>query len=212
MQIAIFANGPIADYRFIGGIISKSANIIACDGGCKHTQELGILPHCIIGDFDSAPKGLVEEYEDMGIKKITFPSQKDDTDLALCMAYALSLSPSSIVVFGASGGRFDHMLANVHVLTQPLHHGVPTAMHDESSTIRLLDKECALYSDKFDVVSLIPFTEAVHGVSTEGLLYPLSSETLTQGSTRGVSNIIVGKKAIVTIKSGILIVVQVKGQ
>ena len=57
-------------------------------------------------------------------------------------------------------------------------------------------------------VSLIPLTSDCEGVSTEGLAYPLKNERLPYGSTRGISNVMLGEKASVTVSGGILICIQ----
>jgi thiamine pyrophosphokinase len=56
-----------------------------------------------------------------------------------------------------------------------------------------------------DVVSLIPIGGDVEGVTTQGLEYPLKAETLLFGTTRGISNVLLGNAATVTIQSGILL-------
>jgi len=89
-----------------------------------------------------------------------------------------------------------------------LKHNVPAALYDESGIIRLINNECLL-GDKYSIVSLIPFTDTVSGVVTEGLAYPLCNETLMHGSTRGISNPVVGQSAKVTVREGVLLVVQV---
>ena len=46
------------------------------------------------------------------------------------------------------------------------------------------------------------------GVTTTGLLYPLHSEDLVPGTTRGVSNELVSDPATVTLTGGVLVAVQ----
>ena len=58
-----------------------------------------------------------------------------------------------------------------------------------------------------DTVSLIPLDERADGIVTHGLEYPLRGETLTRGSTRGISNVMTGEFAQVTLTYGTLLVV-----
>jgi thiamine pyrophosphokinase len=44
-------------------------------------------------------------------------------------------------------------------------------------------------------------------VRTEGLLYPLRDESLTPGSTRGVSNEMTGAVAVVDVDDGVVLAV-----
>jgi len=48
-------------------------------------------------------------------------------------------------------------------------------------------------------------TEQVAGIVTDGLYYPLHDEPLTLGPARGVSNVLIGTRATITIRSGILL-------
>jgi len=57
-----------------------------------------------------------------------------------------------------------------------------------------------------DLISLIPVSQKVEGVTLQGVAYPLRDYTLFMGSTRGISNYLTDKKAVITIRSGILIV------
>jgi thiamine pyrophosphokinase len=49
-------------------------------------------------------------------------------------------------------------------------------------------------------------TEQVEGIVTHGLYYPLEHEALRLGPARGVSNVLTERRATVTIRSGILLV------
>jgi thiamine pyrophosphokinase len=55
-------------------------------------------------------------------------------------------------------------------------------------------------------VTLLAVGGAVTGVRTTGLRYPLHGETLTPGSSRGVSNELVEPVATVTVATGVLLV------
>ena len=59
-----------------------------------------------------------------------------------------------------------------------------------------------------DIVSLLPFGADAEGVRTEGLEYPLHDETLFLGEARGVSNVMSGVRASVSLAAGRLLVIQ----
>jgi thiamine pyrophosphokinase len=59
-----------------------------------------------------------------------------------------------------------------------------------------------------DLVTLVPVHGPARGVTTEGLLYPLAGDDLAPGSTRGVSNQLVGTRATVSLEAGVLLAVQ----
>jgi thiamine pyrophosphokinase len=59
-----------------------------------------------------------------------------------------------------------------------------------------------------DIVSLIPWGAEVTGISTSGLRWPLREETLHPHKTRGLSNVLLGEEATISLKSGLLLIVQ----
>ena len=88
----------------------KEDLVIAADGGYTHLQELGIRTDLLIGDMDSL-SGAVPE----GVRVLPFKPEKNDTDMALSAAYALTEGFQRIRIYGGSGGRFDHTLANLQL-------------------------------------------------------------------------------------------------
>jgi NADPH:quinone reductase-like Zn-dependent oxidoreductase len=60
-------------------------------------------------------------------------------------------------------------------------------------------------------VSLIPLSEQVDGVVTQGLIYPLRNEPLFLGRARGVSNVLVGDHAEISFTRGLLLIVHLFG-
>ena len=83
-----------------------------------------ILPHAIVGDFDSIRDDVLEYYRNKNILTAKDPSQ-DDSDLEKCFRHLLTWFEANplkenkqykIVVTGAMGGRMDHTLNNIHIL------------------------------------------------------------------------------------------------
>jgi thiamine pyrophosphokinase len=61
------------------------------------------------------------------------------------------------------------------------------------------------------LITLLPVGGTACGITTQGLEYPLAGEDLPVGTSRGVSNVLVGSCATVTLASGTLLVVQPEG-
>ena len=57
-----------------------------------------------------------------------------------------------------------------------------------------------------ELLSIIPATEEVSGLTLKGLEYPLDNATLRLGSSRGVSNVFTEYVAHISLKKGILLV------
>ena len=212
MKIVIVANGEIKDYDFARVILEDCDYVLACDGGLRHCHKLGTVPDYIVGDLDSAPKDILDKYQDVPV--LHFPVEKDQTDLELAMAFACDKlkdeGADSLVILGGLGGRFDHQLANAHVLAQALEYGVNAELCDEYTKVRLIKSCCKIHKKDGILVTLVPLTTTVNGIVTEGLQYPLKDESLSIGFARGVSNQIVGEWAGISVKSGLLFVIQVK--
>ena len=59
-----------------------------------------------------------------------------------------------------------------------------------------------------ELVTLLALGGPAVGVTTDGLEYPLSDETLEPGSSRGVSNVFAGAEARVTVLNGVVLAVR----
>ncbi len=57
-----------------------------------------------------------------------------------------------------------------------------------------------------ELLSIVPVTEEVRGVTLRGLEYPLNDATIAFGSSRGVSNVFSETVAYISIKSGMLLI------
>ena len=205
MKAVIFVNGEIKDYDFVEGIVSSYDFIIACDGGLRHCHKLNIIPDCIIGDMDSATAEILEKYKD--VPRIKFPPEKDFTDLELAIEHVKEAGASHLEILGGFGGRLDHQIANIYVLVQAK---LPVVMRDETTRLIVMEDFCILNRSDGDLVTLLPLTSSVDGIVTEGLKYPLNEESLQMGFARGVSNEMTGEIASITLKSGLLLVIQTK--
>lgn len=206
MKAIIFSNGQILDYNLIK--MNDYDLIICCDGGVKHTKRLNVIPDYILGDFDSAPKDIVEYYKNLGVKFKSVSSHKDETDTELGLNFAIKLGAKSIDLYGATGTRLDHTLSNIHTLMIALKNSVEAKIINENNIIHLIDKQIVFKNKKGKTISLIPLSTEVTGIVTQALEYPLNDETLLIGLSRGVSNVIQADEAKVTIKSGYLIVIE----
>ena len=118
MRILLFANGVVTDGTMVRRALegAGSAHILCADGGALNAQQFGLTPKTIIGDLDSLNAEQVEEFALAGVEILRFPVDKDETDLELALNWCVDKGASSIIIFGALGGRFDQTLANVYLL------------------------------------------------------------------------------------------------
>ena len=187
--------------------------VIAADRGATHARAWGWPVHLLVGDLDSLDAEDLAATVASGTPVLTVPSAKDETDLELALTHALAEGDQEIVICAALGGRTDHLLANVLLLTRPDLAGIAVTLAAGQECIRLLrgdgaaQTRLALVGASGDLLSLLPVGGDAIGVTTEGLHYPLCDETLFLGQARGVSNVFTRSRAAITLRSGLLLIV-----
>ena len=173
--------------------------ILAADGGLAHLEKLGIVPHGIIGDFDSL--GYVPEGAQV------FPVEKDDTDSMLAVRKGLDLGYRRFELYGAlDGERLDHTVANLQTLCFLADHGaVGFLVGMKYMAAVLKDGTFRFPKTAKGILSLFCLGPDAEGVTLKGLKYNLNGGTLSSGFPLGVSNHFVGQEASVTVERGTLI-------
>ncbi len=215
MKTLLFANGDIDGGVMVHRALSESgiSRIIAADGGAYNAQFYGQTIDTLIGDLDSLSPDYITQLESNGVTIHRYPPEKDETDLELALQYAVSEGATWIRIIGAMGGRFDHMLANVYLLGLPQLAAIDIAIVAGNQMLRLLMPATHhLIGQQGDTISLIPISGNVQGITTIGLQYPLSNETLSLGPARGISNVMLTTEATVTFTSGLLLYVHTVGR
>jgi thiamine pyrophosphokinase len=184
--------------------------VVAADSGVRHAVALGLRVDRAVGDFDSVDPALLDRVEAEGAVVERHPTAKDATDLELALDAAMVHDPARLVVVGGHGGRLDHLLANALVLASGRYAGatVEAVVGDALVSVARPGAAVVVHGRPDDVVTLLPVHGAAHGVRTAGLRYPLRDETLHEGSTRGVSNELLGEEATVRLSAGVLLVVR----
>ncbi len=175
--------------------------IIAADGGLRHANGLGIGPHAILGDFDSL--GYVPE------GSTVYPVEKDDTDAMLAVRLGLEKGYRDFVIYGAlDGPRLDHTVANFQTLQFLADHGAAGILVGRDQLVTVVKNGTLTFPDTAaGVISLFCMGADAHGVTIEGLQYPLEKGSLTAGFPLGCSNHFVEKKSKISVESGSLLVI-----
>lgn len=177
----------------------KEDYIIAADSGLVYIEEAGCHPDLIVGDFDSLG------YRPEGENVVCHPVEKDDTDVALAAEIAIEKGYDTIYFFGLIGGRLDHTLANLQLLTALCQKGIKVYVFGPDCTITALTQGGLQFTeDYFGTVSVFAATEEVQGVNLQGLKYALENATLTNRKALGVSNEFIGMLATISVAEGVL--------
>ena len=175
--------------------------IIAADSGYLSACDCGVVPDVFVGDFDSVLKEEVKAKEIISLNPV-----KDKTDTQEAIDYAVSHGAKFITILGALGNRFDHALANVHLLKYAHNQGIKAEIMDTDTYIKLVSDELCIKKQDGFCISLLPLTDCL-GVSVTGVFYPLDNAEMCVGDPYGISNEFLDDFAKVSVISGDLLVI-----
>lgn len=198
----IFAGGEVKNYDGIQRELRREDTIVCADAGLLHAQKLGIVPHIVLGDFDSYKGALPTEAE-----KLLLPSHKDDTDTHYAVREGLRRGFRDIMLCGALGGRPDHSFSNLCSLKAIDEAGGKGKILTDGGYITLVSDgamELARVADAY--VSIFPFGGDAVGVTLTGFAYPLTDYHMRTAVPIGVSNEQTDPVARVEVKKGTLLV------
>lgn len=199
MRALLFANGEAPSRSLVGSIHRTGDFVIAADGGARHALACGLVPDAVVGDLDSIDDAVRAAIPELRFHQV---ERLDITDMEKAVAFAVEHGCAEIEILGASGGRADHALANLSVLT--LERGrAKLRIHDELFEVSLVDGQASIEGPVGAVVSLVALGECT-GVSTTGLRWPLLEFTLPFGP-RGIHNEIASSPASVSVRTGDLL-------
>lgn len=175
--------------------------VIAADGGFDHLKKLGVHPDMLLGDFDSLE--AVPEHENI----VRHPVEKDDTDTMLAAKTALQMGYRVFVVYGGTGGRLDHTLANIQLLSFLAACGAQGYLTDGDQVITVLQNKTVLFdAHSKGILSVFAHGGDACGVTETGLKYPLSGAVLRCDDPLGVSNAFLGVESSVGVAQGQIVV------
>ena len=98
-------------------------------------------------------------------------------------------------------------MANVGLLALPELKGLNVWILEGRQTAFLIHAEACITGKPGDLVSILPICGDALGVSNDGLEWPLHDETLPLGTTRGISNVLLGEQAYIRVREGTLLCV-----
>ena len=209
-KTACIITGGMLFEPFLAEYVDKHPQelLIVVDGALTVTHQSGIQPDYIVGDFDTVDNSLLEHYE--GSIILRHPQEKDQTDTELAIETALQAGCKEIKLFGATGSRLDHSLANIFLLQNLLESGIQAEIIDKNNRLYLKNSSFVLRRKdvRGDFLSLLPLTETVENVTLRGFKYPVENLTFYREKTLGISNEITEEEASVEFSKGIFIVVE----
>lgn len=135
MRVNVLAGGPSALVPQDIIVKRRAEAWIGVDHGASQLLTVGVKPVIAVGDFDSTASDEFNRLKKVLDQIKLYPPAKDFTDTQLgVMAAIKEYQPDKIDIFGATGGRLDHLLANLYLPLQE-------AFMDYLPKIRLLDRQ-----------------------------------------------------------------------
>ncbi len=218
----IVASGTLHDEEKLTRLIERTDVMVCVDGGARHLFRIGRVPDLLIGDLDSIDAVHREYYDAHHVKLIRHPRKKDATDTELAVEWAIENGATEITLTGVTGIRLDHTLANILLLKSIWKRGVKARIVDDYNEIFLLSHvaydqahpiekgngggSMTIHGEPGEILSVVPLSNTVKGITLEGLAYPLKNADLTLGSSHGISNVFKGNTAHISVREGTVLI------
>lgn len=178
--------------------------IICADSGYDYAISADITPALLIGDFDSI--SAVPE----GLNIISLPVEKDVTDCVAAFDEGVKKGFKSFVLFGGTGGRFEHTFANISLMAKASQSNIDFVILDEKHTFRsITDSSIKIERKENQQISVFAYGGRAFGVTEKGFHYPLWDYTLDPfDGALGTSNDIVEEFGEISVRKGTLIIIE----
>lgn len=189
--------------------IDKSITyVIAADGGYEHLRRVGVTPDLWVGDGDSLPEETKLFLEKEDFPKIELPVMKDETDMLFAVNEGLKAGCQSFHLYGGMGGRIDHTLANISVLSYLADLGKECFLYDGMTLLCAIKNRSISFPEGAEgQISVFSLADESHGITIKGLRYELENADLKSSSSLGVSNEFVGEESMIGVTDGKLLIV-----
>lgn len=204
----IVANAPWRWQPWSVQLLRTAAGVVAADGGANHLARIGVRPTAVVGDLDSIRSGARAW---IGEERLVLRSDQEHTDLHKTLAYLVDeLLVRRAFVLAATGGCQDHALEALGVVARWAQRGSFELVDERCRIVPVLRRR-VFATWPGQVVSLLPWGRC-EGVRTAGLRWGLAGEPLDLMERTGVSNRAAGRRVVVEVSSGTLLVFLHRGE
>ncbi len=191
---------------------SETDYLIAVDGGIMYCKLLEEEPDLVIGDFDSVNEEWREAIDAIAAKtpgKVeVLCTKKDDTDMYAALKRGLEAGYRDFRIYGGTGGRLEHTLANIQCLLFLKHRGATGYIMDGHGMMLVLENESVTFRRELEgYLSVFSLGKEARGVTLKGLKYPLDKYTMTNDYPIGISNEFIGEEAFAAVEDGQLVLI-----
>ncbi|WP_251898173.1 thiamine diphosphokinase [Lactiplantibacillus paraplantarum] len=131
--VNLLVGGPTANYP--ADLTTIPGPWVGADRGALRLVKRGIQPVMVVGDFDSINPTELQAVKDALVGAVVVKPDQDHTDTQLALKSIFEqLQPDEVHLYGATGGRLDHLLANIWLVLDPL-------FRQWAPQIKIIDKQ-----------------------------------------------------------------------
>ncbi|MBQ4573108.1 MAG: thiamine diphosphokinase [Clostridia bacterium] len=184
--------------------ITSDYFVICADSGFDIAEEAVIRVDLLIGDFDSI------KHIPANVNTIKLPVEKDVTDCLAAFNEGVKLGFKSFVIFGGTGGRFEHTFANISLMANASKSGISLEIIDDKHIFRSITNSSIKIAKKDNQqISVFAYGGNASGVTLEGFHYSLDDYTLDPfNGALGTSNDIIDDYGEISVKNGTIIIIE----
>ncbi|HRP02213.1 MAG TPA: thiamine diphosphokinase [Candidatus Kapabacteria bacterium] len=193
-KVAVFLGGDLPDFSVFQ--LSERTIKIAADGAANRMIHNYCPPNIIIGDMDSLQ---ITQGELLNIKLIK-DNDEETNDFEKIFKYLQKNNYHSIIICGIHGGELEHTLNNLSVLMKYQALFDVITIYDKNRYGVLIDTSIEINLEKGETISIIP--NPLCNISTNGLYWELSDETLALGAREGARNKCKSSKIVIELNYG----------
>jgi len=181
----------------------KGDLVIAADGGFYYTEENMIPVNLLIADFDSL------HFHPEGVDIIELDGSSDDSDMFEAVKYGVGQRCGEFHIFGGTGKRIDHTLANIQSIAYLAQLGAKAFLYTKDSIVTCLhDNNAIAFDESYNgTVSVLSYSSASYDVNVSGLKNSLKNSMLSNIFPLGLSNEFIGEKSEISVGAGMLLVI-----
>ncbi|HQP30587.1 MAG TPA: thiamine diphosphokinase [Deltaproteobacteria bacterium] len=206
-MVLIVSGGDPPPKRLLKSRAEAAGLVIAADRGGWYCWKAGILPCLLVGDIDSLPPAVLDDFTARGVEIVRLERDKDATDTQVALEEAIRRGAGRIEILGAIGTRFDHSLANVHLLALAQGAGVEACILSGRQRLFLIHGSYELRDARGCTISFLPLDSEVRGISLSGFVFELKDADMELGRPYGVSNVVKESVARICVRRGRLLAV-----
>ncbi len=215
MSKAIIISGGELEEGFVEKVLSENegASIVGVDRGVEYLYHHQIKPNYIVGDFDSIAPEIIKYYKtETNVAIREYNPVKDESDTEMAIRIAITIGSAEIYILGATGGRIDHLWANVQSLAIACKFNVKAYILDPQNRIFVTDKPCQLKKSEAygKYLSVFSLSGEIFDFNMKGTKWPLEHHVLRPTDSLTVSNRFEDEIVEIDFIGGTIVVMETK--